>query len=58
MSKKQTLAVDIETKGDPKELAKNRSIDAKRADSRDPKERKEQDDAAAIANASSQTGQT
>lgn len=58
MRKKRTYAGDVDTKGDPADLAERRSLDAEKAKAHDPEERKQQDAAAAIANASSQNGQT
>jgi hypothetical protein len=58
MTKERTYAAEIDAKGDPEELAKARSLDAERAKAADPEQREEEDRAAALANAASQTGQT
>jgi hypothetical protein len=58
MSKDRTYASDVETKSDPAELAKRRSVDAEEAAKPgSSKERNEEHRAAGLANAAGQTGQ-
>jgi hypothetical protein len=58
MADDRTFAADVETKGDPAELAKHKSLDAERAKAKGKPISKEEDGDAAVANAGSQTGQT